>query len=93
MQQRDDLEGRATVLVDRLFEELVGSAEDVDFRAGTYLLAAVAAELGQRVQGRCWDLARTANSAWELAAADADTLITGAWRCMETVAQLTERRL
>jgi hypothetical protein len=88
---RDELEARATTIASELVERLVGSAEDVDFRSGTYLLAAISAELGQHIYRRCIDLARNTNGSWELAAADADSLITGAWRCGETVSQLTER--
>ena len=91
MLARDELETRASVIANELVERLVGSAEDVDYRSGTYLLAAIAAELGQKIHRRCIDLARNSNGSWELAAADADSLVTGAWRCGETVSQLTER--
>src|SRR5918912_606683 len=81
MATRDDLEKRAG--------ELVESSEQVDFRTGTYLLAALAAELGQRVQRRCWEQARRSTADWAMAAAEAETLITAAWRCMETVSVLS----
>lgn len=91
MLARDDLEARASEIARDLVDRLVGSAEDVDYRSGTYLLAAIAAELGQHIHRRCVDLARNNNGSWELAAADADSLITGAWRCGETVSQLSDR--
>ena len=90
---RDDLEARASTLAGELVDRLVGSAEDVDFRSGTYLLTAVAAELGQYIYQRCVNLARSEHGSWDLAAADADTLVTGAWRCGETISQLTDRGL
>ncbi len=93
MLMRDELEARASDIATELIDRLVGSAEDVDYRAGTYLLSAIAAELGQHIHRRCIELARNANGTWELAAADADSLVTGAWRCGETVSQLTERGL
>ena len=93
MLTRDELEARASNIASDLVDRLVGSAEDVDYRSGTYLLAAIAAELGQHVYQRCIDLARNNNGSWELAAADADSLVTGAWRCGETVSQLSERGL
>jgi hypothetical protein len=89
MAARDDLERRASDLASRLSDELVESSELVDFRMGTFLLAALAAELGQRVQLRCWEQARRSVSNWEMAAAEAETLITAAWRCMETVSVLS----
>lgn len=89
MAVRDDLEKRAGELATRLTDELVETSERVDFRMGTFLLAALAAELGQRVQGRCWEQARRSTSSWEMAAAEAETLITAAWRCMETVSVLS----
>lgn len=85
---REQLEERAQRLADRLTDELVQSSEAVDYQMGTYLLAALAAELGQRVQQRCWEQARVASSNWEMAAAEAETLITAAWRCMETISVL-----
>ena len=90
MAARDNLEERAASLAARLADELVESSEQVDFRMGTFLLAALTAELGQRVQRRCWEQARRASSAnWEMAAAEAETVITAAWRCMETVSVLS----
>jgi hypothetical protein len=89
MAAREELEMRAGSLAARLSDELVESSELVDFRMGTYLLAALAAELGQRVQRRCWDQARQTTANWEMAAAEAETLITAAWRCMETVSVLS----
>ena len=88
---RDELEARASTIAGELVDRLVGSAEDVDYRSGTFLLAAIAAELGQHIHRRCIELARNGSGSWELAAADADSLLTGAWRCGETVSQLTER--
>jgi hypothetical protein len=90
MGARDDLEQRAGTLAARLADELVESSEQVDFRMGTYLLAALAAELGQRVQHRCWEQARRSTANWDMAAAEAETLITAAWRCMETVSVLSD---
>jgi hypothetical protein len=90
MAARDNLEERAAALAARLADELVESSEQVDCRMGTVLLAALTAELGQRVQQRCWQQARRASSAnWEMAAAEAETVITAAWRCMETVSVLS----
>src|SRR5438128_759590 len=43
MPARDDLELRASQLAAQLSDELVESSEQVDFRMGTYLLAALAA--------------------------------------------------
>jgi hypothetical protein len=89
MATREELERRATELAARLSDELVESSELVDFRMGTYLLAGLAAELGQHVQRRCWEQARRSTASWEMAAAEAETLITAAWRCMETVSVLS----
>lgn len=74
-----------------LLDYLVQRSESVDYRAGTYLLAALAAELGGIVQRRCWDLARTGDPSWEMAGSEAETLINAAWRCMATVAGLSEQ--
>ncbi len=74
-----------------LLDYLVQRSESVDYRAGTYLLAALAAELGGIVQRRCWDLARTGDPTWEMAGSEAETLINAAWRCMATVAGLSEQ--
>jgi len=89
MPARDDLELRASQLAAQLSDELVESSEQVDFRMGTYLLAALTAELGQRVQQRCWEQSRRSSANWDMAAAEAETLITAAWRCMETVSVLS----
>ena len=89
MAARDNLEARAGALAARLADELVESSEDVDFRMGTFLLTALVAELGQRVQQRCWEQARRSTASWDMAAAEAETLITAAWRCMETVSVLS----
>jgi hypothetical protein len=69
----------------------VQRSESVDFRQGTYLLAALAAELGGIVQKRCWDLAREGDPTWEMAGSEAETLINAAWRCMATIAGLSEQ--
>ena len=50
MAAREGLEKRAAELASRLADELVESSEQVDFRMGTFLLSALTAELGQRVQ-------------------------------------------
>ncbi len=92
MSESDDLEALAQQTAARLEEELVATSEEVDFQMGTYLLAAVAAELGQQVQRRCLELARQGHSAWEVAAADAESLINGAWRCMESIRRLSGGR-
>lgn len=89
MAQRDELEAHARALASRLADELVGGSEAVDFRMGTYLLSAIAAELGELVQRRCWELARAEGGKWALAAAETETWITAAWRCMATIAQLS----
>src|SRR5687768_15976801 len=89
MAERDDLERRTGELAAQLTDELVESSELVDYRMGTFLLTALTAELGQRVQQRCWEQARRSSANWEMAAAEAETLITAAWRCMETVAVLS----
>jgi hypothetical protein len=89
MAAREGLEQRAAELAARLADELVESSEQVDFRMGTFLLTALVAELGQRVQQRCWEQARRTSANWEMAAAEAETLITAAWRCMETVSVLS----
>jgi hypothetical protein len=87
---RDELEEQARQHADFLLDYLVQRSESVDFRQGTYLLAALAAELGGIVQRRCWDLARTGDPAWEVAGSEAESLINAAWRCMATVAGLSE---
>jgi hypothetical protein len=86
MPTREELERRATELADKLTDELVESSELVDHRMGTFLLVALAAELGQRAQRRCWEQASRSSGTWEMASAEAETLITAAWRCLETIA-------
>lgn len=89
MAGRDDLEAQAREVASRLVDDLVAGSEAVDFRMGTYLLSAVAAELGLQVQQRCWELARAEGGNWELAAAESESWINAAWRCMATIAQLS----
>jgi hypothetical protein len=94
--QRDDLEERARQQAELLVEHLVQRSERVDFRQGTYLLAALAAELGGHVQRRCWELAREADPIWDVAASEAETLINASWRCMATIwgqSELEDRRV
>ncbi|MFN8632699.1 MAG: hypothetical protein U0893_02505 [Chloroflexota bacterium] len=91
MTYRDALEEQAREHADVLLDYLVQRSESVDFRQGTYLLAALAAELGGIVQRRCWDLAKTGDPSWEMAGSEAETLINAAWRCMATVAGLSEQ--
>ena len=86
---KDELERQALELTNRLVDDLVATSEQVDFRAGTYLLAALAASIGERVQNRCWEQARRSDKTWDMAAAEAETLITAAWRCMETISALS----
>jgi hypothetical protein len=88
---RDELEEQARQHADVLLDYLVQRSESVDYRAGTYLLAALAAELGGIVQRRCWDLAREGDPTWEMAGSEAETLINAAWRCMATIAGLSEQ--
>jgi hypothetical protein len=88
---RDELEEQARQHADVLLDYLVQRSETVDFRTGTYLLAALAAELGGIVQKRCWDLARDGDPSWEVAGSEAETLINAAWRCMATIAGLSEQ--
>jgi hypothetical protein len=88
---RDELEEQARQHADVLLDYLVQRSESVDFRQGTYLLAALAAELGGIVQRRCWDLARTGDPTWEMAGSEAETLINAAWRSMATIAGLSEQ--
>ena len=90
MARRDELEAQARTLAAGLVDDLVVSSERVDFRAGTYLLAALAAELGQHVQRRCRELARAGDGRWELAVAESESLINGAWRAMEMIARLSD---
>jgi hypothetical protein len=88
---RDELEEQARQHADVLLDYLVQRSESVDFRQGTYLLAALAAELGGIVQRRCWDLAKDGDPSWEVAGSEAETLINAAWRCMATIAGLSEQ--
>jgi hypothetical protein len=85
MPGREDLEEQARQRADQLVDELVSGSESVDYRQGTYLLAALAAEIGARVQHRCWELAKLNDPAWEIAGSEAETVINAAWRCMATV--------
>ncbi|MGE3267329.1 MAG: hypothetical protein AB7P40_01185 [Chloroflexota bacterium] len=82
---RDSLEEQARQHADALLDQLVQRSESVDYRQGTYLLAALAAELGGIVQRRCWELAKQGDPAWEMAGSEAETLINAAWRCMASV--------
>ena len=91
MTYRDELEEQARQHADVLLDYLVQRSESVDFRQGTYLLAALAAELGGIVQRRCWDLAKDGDPSWEVAGSEAETLINAAWRCMATIAGLSEQ--
>lgn len=91
MTYRDELEEQARVHADVLLDYLVQRSESVDYRQGTYLLAALAAELGAIVQRRCWDLAREGDPSWEMAGSEAETLINAAWRSMATIAGLSEQ--
>jgi hypothetical protein len=88
---RDELEEQARQHADVLLDYLVQRSESVDYRQGTYLLAALAAELGGIVQRRCWDLAKAGDPTWEMAGSEAETLINAAWRCMATIAGLSEQ--
>lgn len=85
MATREELEQLARAYVAAITEELVQRSEDVDFRQGTYLLGAMAAELGALVQQRCWELARSSGSNWEIASSEAETLINAAWKCMAEI--------
>jgi hypothetical protein len=88
---RDELEEQARQHADFLLDYLVQRSESVDFRQGTYLLAALAAELGSTVQRRCWELAKDGDPGWDVIGAEAETLINGAWRAMAQIASLTEQ--
>lgn len=85
MARREDIEERARLQAELLVDHLVGRSESVDYRQGTYLLAALAAELGAHVQRRCWELAKTGEPSWEIAGSEAESLINAAWRCMATI--------
>lgn len=91
MAQREDLEEQARQQAELLLDYLVQRSESIDYRQGTYLLAALAAELGAHVQRRCWELARTGDSSWEIGGSDAESLINGAWRVMATIAGLSDQ--
>lgn len=91
MSDREDLEDQARQHADYLLEYLVQRSESVDYRKGTYLLAAIAAELGSIVQRRCWDLARDGDPAWEVAGTETETLINAAWRCMASIESISEQ--
>ena len=91
MASREDLEEQARQQADRLVDHLVERSEQIDYRQGTYLLAALAPELGAHVQHRCWELARTNDPSWEVAGSETETLINAAWRCMATVWAESER--
>ncbi len=91
MAQREDLEEQARQQAEVLLEYLVQRSESIDYRQGTYLLAALAAELGVHVQRRCWELARTSDHSWEIGGSEAETLINGAWRVMATIASLSDQ--
>jgi hypothetical protein len=86
---RERLDQQAAALATRLTDELVEGSEQVEYRMGTYLLAALVAELAQRIEARCWEQARRTPGHWERAAAEADTLVASAWRCIETVSLLS----
>jgi methionyl-tRNA synthetase len=90
---RDELEEQAREQADLLLEHLVQRSEQVEFRQGTYLLAALAAELGGIVQRRCWELAKEGEPTWEMAASEAETLINAAWRCMASIDGVIEQDL
>ena len=91
MTYRDDLEEQARQQADLLLDYLVQRSETVDYRQGTYLLAALASELGGIVQRRCWDLAKDGDPSWEIAGGEAETLINAAWRCMATISALSDQ--
>ena len=87
---REELEAQGREHAARLAEQVVESSEHVDFKGGTFLLAALTAELGQIIQRRCLDLARGGDGRWELAVAESESLINGAWRTMEIVSRLSD---
>jgi hypothetical protein len=88
---RDELEDQARQHADFLLDYLVQRSESVDSRQGTYLLAAIAAELGSIVQRRCWDLAHDGDPGWEVIGTEAETLINAAWRAMAQIASLSDQ--
>jgi len=87
---REAIEEQARKQAELLLDLLVERSESIDYRQGTYLLAALAAELGTRVQRRCWELAKTNDPSWEIGGSEAETLINGAWRVMATIATLSD---
>ena len=91
MASREELEEQARQQAEWLVDHLVERSEQIDYRQGTYLLAALAAELGAHVQHRCWELAKTNDPSWEVAGSETETLINAAWRCMATVWAESER--
>ncbi len=91
MANREELEAQAGQRALSLVDHLVERSEQIDYRQGTYLLAALAAELGVHIQHRCWELAKTNDPVWEVAASDTETLINAAWRTMAAVWAETER--
>ena len=91
MASREALEEQARRQAEWLVDHLVERSEQIDYRQGTYLLAALAAELGAHVQHRCWELAKTSDPSWEVAGSETETLINAAWRCMATVWAESER--
>ncbi len=90
MAEREAIEEQAREQAERLLDFLVQRSESIDYRQGTYLLAALAAELGLQVQLRCWELAKTNDPSWEIGGSEAETLINGAWRVMATIASLSD---
>ena len=91
MAHNEELEEQARQQAELLLEYLVQRSESIDYRQGTYLLAALAAELGVHVQRRCWELAKTSDPSWEIGGSEAETLINGAWRVMATIAGLSDQ--
>ena len=91
MAERDALEEQAREQAEQLLDFLVQRSESIDSRQGTYLLAALAAELGLHVQRRCWELAKSNDPSWEIGGSEAETLINGAWRVMATIAALSDQ--
>ena len=68
-------------------DRLCGGGRHGDLRSRyAHAMVALAAELGQRAQSRCWEQASRSAGHWEIAAAEAETMITAAWRCQETIA-------
>jgi len=82
---REELENQARQQAELLVEHLIERSELIDYRQGTYLLAALAVEFGVYIQHRCWELAKTNDPAWEVTASETETLINAAWRSMASV--------